>query len=123
MLELISALALFTSSAAAQDGPFPQSCTYQNVTESDEDGATEVYCTLRYVSTPTGLRHTFRFGGRTVVIDQGSDRRNGLWRSGKIDGRPAVILELWRGSYVATTTDLQVSMEWRDQGSPKYPAN
>jgi len=123
MLELISALALLTSSAAAQDGPFRQTCTYQNIAEPDEDGASEVYCTLRYVSTPTGLRHMFRFGGRAVVVDLDSDGRNGLWRSGKIDGKPAVILELWRGSYVATTTDLRVSMEWRDQGSPKYPAN
>lgn len=117
-------LALFASPALAQEeGPFPQTCSYSDTSEPDEDSAYEVYCTMRYVYTPAGLQYTFRFGGRTVVVDVSSEGGNGLWRAARINGRPAVRLELWRGSYVAVTTDTRISFEWRDQNAPKYPAN
>lgn len=121
---VVLGLALVASPAVAQqEGPFPQTCTYSDTSAPPEDGADEVLCSMRYVSTATGLRYTFRFGGRTVVVDQSLDAGNGLWSAGRIDGKPAVILELWRGSRVAVTTDTSVSLEWRDRGAPKYPAN
>lgn len=113
----------FPASVSAKEyGPFDQTCSYHDATAPPEDGADEVLCTMRYVATPTGLRITFRFGGRTVIVES-SERSNGLWRAVRINGKPGVSLELWRGSYVASTNDLSVSFEWRDPGSPKYPAN
>ena len=124
MKRIIFLLSLAASPALAQEaGPFPQTCSYQNAAEPAEDSAHEVSCTMRYVSTPDGLRYTFRFGGRTVVVDSNRESTNGLWRATKIDGRPAVSLELWRGSYVAVTIDMRVSFEWRDRNGPKYPVN
>ena len=117
-------LALAASPAVAQEeGPFPQTCSYQDTSEPDEDAAYEVDCTMRYVFTPAGLRYTFRFGGRSIVVEVSSESGNGLWRAAQINGRPAVRLELWRGSYVAVTTDTRISFEWRDRNEPKYPAN
>lgn len=121
---MVLLLALAASPAAAQQrGPFNQTCSYHDKSDPDEDAADEVLCTMRYVSTPTGLRYTFRFGGRTVVLETSSNNTNGLWRAGRLNGRPAVTLELWRGSYVAVTTDLRSSFEWRDRNAPKYPVN
>lgn len=122
MRKLIALVAVIASPAIAQEeGPYPQTCSYLDKSQPDEDAAYEVDCTMRYVSTPTGLRYTFRFGDRTVVVESG-ESANGLWRTARINGRPAVRLELWRGSYVAVTNDTQVSFEWRDRNEPKYPA-
>ena len=124
MRSLILLLALAAAPAVAQEeGPYSQTCSYQDTSEPDEDAAYEVDCTMRYVSIPTGLRYTFRFGGRSVVVDVSSESANGLWHGARINGRPAIRLELWRGSYVAVTTDMRISLEWRDRGEPKYPAN
>jgi hypothetical protein len=111
------------ASVLQSSGPFDQTCSYRNAAQPDEDAAEEVFCTMRYVSTDDGIRYTFRFGGRMVTIDRSGEIANGLWRGAKIDGRPAVSLELWRGSYVAVSTDLGVTFEWRDRDSPKFPAN
>jgi len=111
------------ASALQSEGPYDQTCSYSDITQPAEDAADEVLCTMRYVSTDTGLRYTFRFGGRTVVLDSSGETTNGLWRAAKIDGRPAVSRELWRGSYVAATADLRVTFEWRDRNSPQFPAN
>jgi hypothetical protein len=120
----ILCLALAASPALAKEyGPYNQTCSYQDLTESPEDSANEVPCTMRYVSTPTGLLFSFRFGGRTVTVENSSDSSNGLWRAVRINGKPGLSLELWRGSYVAATNDMSISFEWRDRGSPKYPAN
>lgn len=120
---LVESPASSETSALQSEGPFDQTCSYSDATQPDEDAAEEVLCTVRYVSTDNGIRYTFRFGGRTVVVDSSSEISNGLWRAATIDGRPAVSLELWRGSYVAATTDLAVTFEWRDRNSPKFPAN
>ena len=109
--------------AIQSSGPFDQTCSYRNAAQPEEDAAEEVLCTMRYVSTNDGIRYTFRFGGRTVTVDSSREIANGLWRGAKIDGRPAVSLELWRGSFVAVSTDLGVTFEWRDRDSPKFPAN
>lgn len=114
---------LAATSAAAQSGPFQQTCSYSNKTEPVEDAATEVLCTMRYTAIPNGLRYSFRFGGRTVVFETNSNSTNDLWSSGRLNGMPAIMLELWRGSNVAVTTDMRISFEWRDRGAPKYPAN
>ena len=115
--------AISETSALQSEGPFDQTCSYIDSTRPVEDSAEEVLCTMRYVATDSGLRYSFRFGGRTVVLDSSSEKSNGLWRAATIDGRPAVSLELWRGSFVATTTDLAVTFEWRDRNSPKFPAD
>ena len=121
---VVLVLALAASPALAQEmGPFAQTCTYRDARAPVEDEAFEVHCTMRYVSTPVGIRSSFRFGGRTVVVDSISGGANGLWDRVTIDGRPGVSLELWRGSYVAVTNDLRVSFEWRDRNGPKYPVN
>lgn len=112
-----------TEESAQSLGPFDQTCSYINKSQPEEDASEDVLCTMRYASTDTGTRYTFRFGGRTVVVDASGEVANGLWRATSIDGQPAVSLELWRGSFVAVTTDLSVSFEWRDRGEPKYPVS
>ena len=105
------------------EGPFPQTCSFSDVSTPVEDGAEEVLCTMRYTSTPEGLRYTFRFGGRSVVVETDSERVNGLWRAAKIDGKPAVVRELWRGSHIAVTSDMRLAFEWRDRDGGRFPVN
>lgn len=123
MKKLILFIALVTSPAVAQEGPFPQTCTYEDTIEPEEDAAHEVSCTMRYESTPGGIRYSFRFGGRTVVVETAGEGGVGLWRPARINGNPGVRLELRRGSYIAVTSDARLSFEWRDRNEPKYPVN
>lgn len=107
---------------AQEESPFPQTCTYEDARVPD-GGVYEVDCTMRYRFTDSGVLYSFRFGGRSVVVEVSSEGGNGPWRPASINGQPALRLELWRGSYIAVTNDMQVSFDWRDRGAPKYPAN
>ena len=124
-LILFGALAVFYSSPslAQENGPFDQTCTYQNLSEPPEDAADEVLCTMRYSASSTGLIYKFRFGGRTVQIKTIDGYVNGLWTIVEIDGKRGLMFELWRGSRIAATNDGSISFEWRDPGSPKFPRN
>lgn len=108
---------------AQENGPFDQTCTYQNLSEPPEDAADEVLCTMRYSATTTGIIYKFRFGGRTVQVKSIDGYANGLWTIVEINGKRGLMFELWRGSRIAATNDGVISFEWRDRGSQKYPEN
>lgn len=124
VVAVVSAFVFSAAVAQAQEleGPFRTTCSYSTGDPVDS-GALDVDCSMTLRATVYSYERQFRFGDETVTVSVPRGYAIDRWKPVKINGRPGVQLELWRGSYVVVSNDMWISFEWRDRGAPKYPVN